>query len=69
VTAISGIIGRAGWVTSSPGAKANGAEALILSAGWDAHRDDPISKLTVSTDAYARTGELYGRRHLPTLIV
>jgi acetoin utilization deacetylase AcuC-like enzyme len=50
-------------------AKAHGAEALILSAGWDAHRDDPLSKLTVSTDAYARIGELYGRLRLPTLIV
>jgi|SRR5438067_3411592 len=42
-------------------ARAHGAEALILSAGWDAHCDDPISKLAVSTDAYARIGELYGR--------
>jgi acetoin utilization deacetylase AcuC-like enzyme len=23
-------------------AKAHGAEALILPAGWDAHRDDPV---------------------------
>jgi len=46
-----------------------GADALILSAGWDAHRDDPLSKLAVSTDAYARIGELYGRLELPTLIV
>jgi acetoin utilization deacetylase AcuC-like enzyme len=50
-------------------AKAHGAEALILSAGWDAHRDDPLSKLAVSTEAYARIGELYGRLRLPTLIV
>jgi acetoin utilization deacetylase AcuC-like enzyme len=50
-------------------AKAHGAEALILSAGWDAHRDDPLSKLAVSTDLYARVGELYGRLRLPTLIV
>ena len=44
-------------------------EALVLSAGWDAHRDDPLSKLAVSTDAYARIGELYGKLGLPTLIV
>jgi acetoin utilization deacetylase AcuC-like enzyme len=50
-------------------ARAHGAEALILSAGWDAHRDDPLSKLAVSTNAYARIGELYGRLRLPTLIV
>jgi acetoin utilization deacetylase AcuC-like enzyme len=46
-----------------------GCEALILSAGWDAHRDDPLSKLAVSTEAYARIGEIYGRLRLPTLIV
>jgi acetoin utilization deacetylase AcuC-like enzyme len=49
--------------------KAHRSEALILSAGWDAHRDDPLSKLAVSTDAYARIGELYGKLGLPTLIV
>jgi acetoin utilization deacetylase AcuC-like enzyme len=47
----------------------HGSEALVLSAGWDAHRDDPLSKLAVSTDAYARIGELYGKLGLPTLIV
>jgi acetoin utilization deacetylase AcuC-like enzyme len=50
-------------------AKAHGSGALVLSAGWDAHRDDPLSKLAVSTDAYARIGELYGKLGLPTLIV
>src|SRR5262245_36206830 len=49
--------------------RAHGSEALVLSAGWDAHRDDPLSKLAVSTDAYARIGELYGKLRLPTLIV
>ena len=44
-------------------------DALVISAGWDAHRDDPLSKLNVSTDAYARIGEFYGRLGLPTLIV
>jgi acetoin utilization deacetylase AcuC-like enzyme len=48
---------------------AHGSEALILSAGWDAHRDDPLSKLAVTTDAYARIGELYGKLGYPTLIV
>jgi acetoin utilization deacetylase AcuC-like enzyme len=50
-------------------ALAHGAEAVILSAGWDAHRDDPLSKLAVSTEAYARIGEMYGRLGIPTLIV
>ena len=49
--------------------KAFRADALVISAGWDAHRDDPLSKLAVSTAAYARLGELYGRLGLPTLIV
>ena len=44
-------------------------EALVLSAGWDAHRDDPLSKLAVETEDYARIGELYGKLGLPTLIV
>jgi acetoin utilization deacetylase AcuC-like enzyme len=50
-------------------ATAASVDALVLSAGWDAHRDDPLSKLDVSTDAYARIGELYGKLRLPTLIV
>jgi len=45
------------------------ADALVISAGWDAHRDDPLSKLAVSTAGYARLGELYGKLGLPTLIV
>ncbi|WP_262268979.1 histone deacetylase family protein [Microvirga yunnanensis] len=49
--------------------QAHGAEALVLSAGWDAHRDDPLSKLDVTTDAYARIGEIWGKIDLPTLIV
>lgn len=46
-----------------------GADVLVLSAGWDAHRGDPLSKLDVSTGAYARIGELYAKLRLPTLIV
>ena len=49
--------------------RAHGSEALVLSVGWDAHRDDPLSKLAVTTDAYARIGKLYGKLQLPTLIV
>jgi len=46
-----------------------GAEALILSAGWDAHQDDPLSKLAVTTEAFAKIGELYAGAGLPTVIV
>jgi len=45
------------------------AEALVISAGWDAHRIDPLSRLAVTTAAYARIGETFGRLKLPTLIV
>jgi acetoin utilization deacetylase AcuC-like enzyme len=45
------------------------ADALVISAGWDAHRDDPLSKLAVSTAAFARLGELHGSLALPTLVV
>lgn len=50
-------------------AKKFGAEALVISAGWDAHVRDPLSKLKVTTDAYARIGELYGRANLPAVII
>jgi acetoin utilization deacetylase AcuC-like enzyme len=50
-------------------AQAHGAEALVLSAGWDAHEDDPLSKLTVTTGAYERIGEIWGKLGMPTLIV
>jgi acetoin utilization deacetylase AcuC-like enzyme len=46
-----------------------GAEAIVISAGWDAHYKDPLSKLKVTTDAYARIGALYGQLDLPTVIV
>ena len=49
--------------------KAFRADALVISAGWDAHRDDPLSKLAVSTRGLCALGELYGRLGLPTLIV
>jgi acetoin utilization deacetylase AcuC-like enzyme len=44
-------------------------DALIVSAGWDAHKSDPLSKLTVTTDGFARVGEIMGGLRLPTLIV
>ncbi|MDJ1160144.1 histone deacetylase family protein [Chelatococcus sp. SYSU_G07232] len=49
--------------------QAHGAEALVISAGWDAHREDPLSRLGVTTDAYPRLGEIWGKLGLPTLIV
>lgn len=49
--------------------KTHGAQALVLSAGWDAHRDDPLSRLNVTTEAFGHIGEIWGRMGLPTLIV
>lgn len=46
-----------------------GCRALVLSAGWDAHRGDPLSLLKVTDDGYARIGEVFARMGLPTLIV
>lgn len=50
-------------------ALARGVEALVVSAGWDAHARDPLSKLAVTTDAYARIGAMYGAIGLPTVVV
>ena len=50
-------------------ATAFGAQALVISAGWDAHRGDPLSKLAVTTEGYARIGALYGKLRLPTVII
>ncbi len=50
-------------------AQARGVEALAISAGWDAHASDPLSKLAVTTQAYARIGAMYGAVGLPTVIV
>jgi acetoin utilization deacetylase AcuC-like enzyme len=55
--------------TMADAVRAFSPDALIVSAGWDAHRDDPLSKLTVTTDGFAGAGEILGGLRLPTLIV
>jgi acetoin utilization deacetylase AcuC-like enzyme len=50
-------------------ALAFGAEALVVSAGWDAHRDDPLSKLKITDQGFARLGRLYGEIPLPTVLI
>lgn len=47
----------------------HGASALVISAGWDAHHEDPLSRLTVTTAAYAEIGAIWGAAGLPTAIV
>jgi len=46
-----------------------GAEAIVISAGWDAHRDDPLSKLDVTSEAYTEVGRILGALGLPSVIV
>ncbi|MBO0662599.1 histone deacetylase family protein [Jiella sp. MQZ9-1] len=46
-----------------------GAEALVISAGWDAHRQDPLSRLEVTTDAYPAVGTMLGELKLPSVII
>ena len=45
------------------------ADAIVLSAGWDAVRDDPLSVLSVTADAFRRLGRTYGEVPLPMVIV
>lgn len=46
-----------------------GAEALVLSLGYDAHAEDPLTALRVSTPGFYRLGEVVRRAGLPTVIV
>jgi acetoin utilization deacetylase AcuC-like enzyme len=45
------------------------AEALVVSAGWDAHQKDPLSKLAVTDAAYPNLGRIVRGLGLPTVIV
>jgi acetoin utilization deacetylase AcuC-like enzyme len=46
-----------------------GAEALVLSLGFDASRDEPLNALAVTEDGFARAGSAIGALRLPTAIV
>ncbi len=46
-----------------------GAQAIVIAAGWDAHREDPLSRLAVTSEAYDRIGAILGALRLPTVIV
>jgi acetoin utilization deacetylase AcuC-like enzyme len=43
--------------------------AIVVAAGWDAHKNDPLSMLRVSDEGYSRIGEVLGAMQLPTVIV
>lgn len=44
-------------------------DALVVSLGFDASRDEPLAALQVTEDGFARAGELVGALHLPTAII
>ncbi|MEO6782218.1 MAG: histone deacetylase family protein, partial [Bradyrhizobium sp.] len=46
-----------------------GADALVVSLGFDASEDEPLNALSVTADGFARAGEIIGALHLPTAIV
>jgi acetoin utilization deacetylase AcuC-like enzyme len=50
-------------------ARGSGVEAIVLSAGWDAHHEDPLSRLAVTSEAYPRLGEIFAKLRLPTVIL
>jgi acetoin utilization deacetylase AcuC-like enzyme len=45
------------------------AEAVVISAGWDAHERDPLSRLKVTTGAYAKAAEILAGLNLPSVIL
>ncbi|MCY1265344.1 Acetylpolyamine amidohydrolase [compost metagenome] len=46
-----------------------GAQALVLSLGFDIYKDDPQSKVAVSTEGFARLGREIAAQGLPQVIV
>ena len=46
-----------------------GAEALVVSLGFDASEHEPLNFLAVTADGFARAGEAIGAMHLPTVLV
>lgn len=46
-----------------------GAQALVLSLGYDAHEADPLTALAVSTQGFGRLGRAVAAAGLPTVIV
>jgi acetoin utilization deacetylase AcuC-like enzyme len=46
-----------------------GAEALVVSLGFDASKDEPLASLMVSEDGFARAGTAIGATRLPCAVV
>lgn len=49
--------------------RAFGADALVVSLGFDASVDEPLNALSVSEDGFARAGAAIGAARLPTALV
>ncbi len=65
--------GDAGWLEAVhagvAAVAAFGAEALVVSLGFDASIDEPLNALAVTADGFARAGEAIGGLRLPTVLV
>ena len=49
--------------------RAHGAEALLISLGFDAYQDDPLSGLKVTTEGFRAAGRATGALDAPTVLV
>ena len=65
--------GDDGWLkavrTGTSAARAFGAEAVVVSLGFDASADEPLNALSVTADGFARAGAAIGGLGLPTVLV
>ena len=50
-------------------ARDSGADALVVSLGFDASKDEPLNALSVTEDGFARAGAAIGGLRLPAAIV
>ena len=65
--------GDTGWLeairTGIDAVRGFGPDALVVSLGFDASRDEPLNALAVTEDGFARAGAAIGALRLPTAIV
>jgi acetoin utilization deacetylase AcuC-like enzyme len=65
--------GDAGWLaaidTALVAIRAHRADALVLSLGFDASRDEPLGFLDVTEDGFARAATVIGALRLPVAII
>ena len=65
--------GDLGWLVALDGAlrviERFGADALVVSLGFDASRDEPLNFLSVSPEGFARAGAAIGRLALPAAFI